>query len=82
MAPLTEKEQSEIAMHVTPERCYAFQQRVKQLATAVPPHDPNFTASFAACIRYGNVAWDRCVTAAQTMDQITACNARLLMNGR
>ncbi len=74
---LTKKEQEEISVPISPEKCAELQQRVAAMPDP-PQRDPRALHFLAACMRHGNVAWLRCASAAQTRADMNACSHRLL----
>ena len=76
---LTKKEQEEISVPISHEKCGELQQVVTQMPDP-PPGDPRALRFLAACMRHGNVAWYRCASVAKTRAEMNACSHRLLHN--
>jgi hypothetical protein len=75
--PLSDVELRDFRVRIGHEECESGARRVNTLEGREAT-DPKAGPLISVCLRYGNVAWYKCVLRADSGDKAVACNHRLL----
>ncbi|HEY8086332.1 MAG TPA: hypothetical protein VIF09_00755 [Polyangiaceae bacterium] len=76
-APLTDREQHDMAIRVPIQACVELGQKINAIA-GIPDSHPKHLNAQIVCMRQGNIAWSRCIDKAQSKQDVVTCNRRLL----
>jgi hypothetical protein len=76
-APLTDREQHDMSIHIPVQACAELGQKVNSIA-GIQDSNPKHLNAQIVCMRQGNLAWSRCIDKAQSKQDVVSCNRRLL----
>jgi hypothetical protein len=76
-APLTDREQHDMSIHIPVQACAELGQKVNSIA-GIQDSNPKHLNAQIVGMRQGNLAWSRCIDKAQSKQDVVACNRRLL----